>query len=89
LRQLADVNFSGVPTGTPGSGPPRAGALNFPADRRVFVVLQGTDFIEPDAAAADLSASGNDKVLPTAFPFIAAPHPLPGEPGTIGFPPQQ
>jgi Domain of unknown function (DUF4331) len=89
LRQLADVNFSGVPAGTPGSGPSRAGALNFPADRRVFVVLQGTDFIEPDAAAADLSASGNDKPLPTSFPFVGAPHPLPGEPGTIGFPPQQ
>ncbi|MCI0350601.1 MAG: DUF4331 domain-containing protein [Acidobacteriales bacterium] len=89
LRQLADVNFSGVPAGTPGSGPPRAGALNFPADRRVFVVLQGTDFIEPDAAATDLANVGNDKALPTTFPFVAAPHPLPGEPGTIGFPPQQ
>lgn len=88
LRQLADVNFP-AGSGIPGSGPPRARALNFPADRRVFVVLQGTDFIEPDTAVADLAASGNDKPLPAAFPFVAAPHPLPGQPGTIGFPPQE
>jgi hypothetical protein len=88
LRQLADVNFP-AGSGLPGSGPRRAGALDFPADRRVWVVLQGTDFIEPDAGATDVTAGGNDKALPTAFPFVGAPHPLPGEPGTIGFPPQQ
>jgi hypothetical protein len=88
LRQLADVNFP-AGSGLPGSGTPRPGALNFPADRRVFVVLQGTDFIEPDAAAIDLSTAGNDKDLPASFPFIAAPHPLPGQPGTIGFPGQE
>ena len=76
LRQLADVNFSGVGA-VPGSGPPRPGALNFPADRRVFVVLQGTDFIRPDAALGDLSTSGNDVALPTTFPYVGAPHPLP------------
>jgi hypothetical protein len=76
LRQLADVNFSGVGA-VPGSGPPRPGALNFPADRRVFVVLQGTDFIRPDTTLRDLSISGNDVSLPAVFPYIAPPHPLP------------
>ena len=76
LRQLADVNFSGVGA-VPGSGPARPGALNFPADRRVFVVLQGTDFIRPDTTLRDLAISGNDVSLPSAFPYIAPPHPLP------------
>ena len=76
LRQLADVNFP-VGIGIPGSGPPRPGALNFPADRRVFVVLQGTDFIRPDATLTDLSVSGNDVALPAAFPYVAPPHLLP------------
>lgn len=76
LRQLADVNFSGVGA-VPGSGPPRPGALNFPADRRVFVVLQGTDFIRPDATLGDVSISGNDVSLPSTFPYIGAPHLLP------------
>ena len=76
LRQLADVNFP-VGIGIPGSGPPRPGALNFPADRRVFVVLQGTDFIRPDATLTDLSVSGNDVALPAAFPYVASPHLLP------------
>lgn len=88
LRQLADVNFP-AGSGLPGSGTPRAGALNFPDDRRIFVVLQGTDFIEPDAGITDLTNVGNDKALPAVFPFIAAPHPLPGEPGTVGFPAQE
>lgn len=85
-RQLADIDFAG-------SG--RAGAFNFPlnnlaaADRRVFVVLQGTDFIRPDSQVPDLSASGNDRPLLTVFPFLATPHPVPGEPGTVGFPAQQ
>jgi len=89
-RQLADIDFAG-------SG--RAGALQFPlnnlaaADRRVFAVLQGTDFIKPDADVADLTTSGNDRPLLSVFPFLAKPHPLPGEttpaPGTVGFPPQQ
>ena len=89
-RQLADVDFTG-------SG--RAGALPFnlsnlaTADRRVFAVLQGTDFIRPDSTLGDLTVSGNDRPLQTSFPFLAMPHPLPGAttpaPGTVGYPAQQ
>ncbi len=103
LRQLSDVKF---PTGSgiPGSGP--AGtrvALDcnaYPAcgDRRVLVVLQGTQFIKPDAAIGTYATSGgtpsaaivgNDRAFLAAFPYIAAPAPLPGEPGTTGYPAQQ
>ena len=94
LRQLADVRF---PSGSmlPGSGPVGSrAALDcsvLPAcpDRRVLVVLQGTDFVKPDATLGDLSASGNDRSLLTTFPFLGAPHPLPGDSGTVGFPAQQ
>lgn len=94
LRQLADVQF---PAGSmvPGSGSlGNRVALNctvLPAcpDRRVLVVLQGTTFIKPDSAIPILTTEGNDRSFLTTFPFIAKPHPLPGEPGTVGFPPQQ
>jgi len=96
-RQLADVRFPSG-TGLPGSGPAGTrAALDctvLPAcpDRRVLVVLQGTQFIKPDAQLGDLSSSGNDRPLLTSFPFLAEPHPLPGEnapaPGTVGFPTQ-
>ena len=94
LRQLADVLF---PPGSnlPGSGPlgSRA-ALNCSVvpqcpDRRVLVTLQGTDFIRPDSTLGDLTVSGNDRTLPTTFPFQGTPHPLPGDTGTVGFPGQQ
>jgi hypothetical protein len=94
LRQLADVQFP-AGSGVPGSGPPDGRAaldctvLPSCPDRRVLIVLQGTDFIKPDSAVADLTMSGNDRPLLLTFPFIANPHPLPGEPGTIGFPVQQ
>ena len=84
LRQLADVNFPAA-LKVPGSGPARANALTFP-DRRIFAVLQGTDFIRPDSTLGDLTTSGNDKPLPNQFPFLAAPHPRPGDDGTIGIP---
>jgi Domain of unknown function (DUF4331) len=84
LRQLADVNFPAA-LKVPGSGPARAGALAV-TDARVGAVLQGTQFIRPDSALADLANSGNDKPLPNQFPFLAEPHPRPGDPGTIGFP---
>src|SRR2546425_1077290 len=93
-RQLADVKFpDGFLGGIPGSGPLGSRkALIFP-DRRIFVVLQGTDFIKPDAQVPDVSQSGNDRPLLLEFPFFAFPHPLPGEavpaPGTVGFPPPQ
>lgn len=92
-RQLADVNFpQGL--GVPGSGAPRPGALTFATDRRVLAVLQGTDWIKPDAQVGNVSGNvapfgGNDQPLLAQFPFLAAPHPLPGEAGTVGFPAQQ
>ena len=82
LRQLADVKFPDG-SGLPGSGPTgMRAALNcsvLPAcpDRRVLVVLQGTDFIKPDAQVPDLTTSGNDATFNTSFPFIANPHGLP------------
>ncbi|SPF36309.1 exported hypothetical protein [Candidatus Sulfopaludibacter sp. SbA4] len=80
LRQLADVNFPSS-LGVPGSGPARAGALTFP-DRRIFAVLQGSDFVGPDSniGSANLGSSANDLPLLTTFPFLAPPHPRPGDP---------
>lgn len=77
-RQLADVTFPAA-LGVPGSGELRPGSLDFPGDRRVFAVLQGTDFIKPDAALLSFGDSGNDKTFLAAFPFLAPPHPFPGE----------
>jgi hypothetical protein len=92
-RQLADVNFP-ASLGVAGSGPARAGALNFATDRRVLAVLEGTDWIKPDAQVGNVSGNvapygGDDQPLLSQFPFLADPHPLPGEAGTVGFPPQQ
>jgi len=93
LRQLADVQFPSG-TGIPGSGPlgTRAalGCTQYPEceDRRVLVVLQGTQFITPDANITQY-LDGNDLPLLTTFPYLAAPHPLPGAAGTINFPPQE
>ncbi|HYL76711.1 MAG TPA: hypothetical protein VEU96_21025 [Bryobacteraceae bacterium] len=69
----------------PGSGAPRAGALSS-TDRRFFAVLHGTQFIRPDSTLDDLTTSGNDKPPPAVFPFLAEKHPVPGDPGYIGFP---
>jgi hypothetical protein len=92
-RQLADVNFP-PSLKVPGSGAPRPGALNFATDRRVLAVLQGTDWIKTDDQVGNVSGNaapygGNDQPLIATFPFLAAPHPLPGETGTVGFPAQQ
>ena len=84
LRQLADVNLPAA-LKVPGSGTPRAGALNAD-DRRFYAVLQGTDFIRPDSTLGDLTTSGNDKPLPDTFPFLAEPHARPGDPGNVPFP---
>ena len=92
LRQLADVQF---PSGVTGGGSLGTRvALNcvaFPAcaDRRVLIVVQGTQFIKPDSTLTDYTNGGNDYPLPTSFPYMAAPHPLPGQPGTIDYPTQQ
>jgi hypothetical protein len=68
--------------------------LNFATDRRVLAVLQGTDWIKSDGQVGNVSGNvapfgGNDQPLLAQFPFLAAPQPLPGNPGTVGFPPQQ
>ena len=92
LRQLADVHF---PSGVTGGGALGSRAaldcVAFPAcgDRRVLVVVQGTTFNKPDAQITNFATEGNDRPFLTMFPFVAVPHPLPGEPGTIGFPTQQ
>ena len=70
-RQLADVNFP-ASTGVPGSGPPRANALNFATDPRVLAVLQGTDWIKTDAQVGNVSGNvapygGNDQPLAVDF----------------------
>jgi hypothetical protein len=78
LRQLADVNFP-TALAVPGSGPARKNALTFP-DYRIFVVLQGSQFIGPDSGLADLTTNKlNDAAFPTTFPFFAPPHPRPGD----------
>ena len=93
LRQLSDVQFP-AGSGIPGSGSTvRPGALQctmYPAceDRRVLVVLQGTQFIKPDATIANY-LDGNDYPFLPTFPYISAPHPLPGDAGTIDYPTQQ
>ena len=91
LRQLADVQF---PSGVTGGGPAGTrAALNctaFPAcqDRRVLVVLQGTQFIKPDSTITNY-LDGNDYPFLATFPYAPAPHPLPGAAGTIDYPTQQ
>ena len=94
-REVADVKFPDATfPAVPGSGPKgtrRAldcSALPCP-DRRVLAVLQGTDFIKPDPTLTDLSTNGADRLLSSTFPFLGTAHPLPGSPGTVGFPPQQ
>ena len=96
-RQLADVTFpkgSGLP-GASSDGSVRSGSLDCSSlpcpDRRVLAVLDGTDFIRPDAGivALSLGDSANDLPLSTSFPFLASEHPLPGNPGTVDFPPQE
>ena len=96
-RQLADVTFpkgSGLP-GASRDGSVRPGSLDCSTlpcpDRRVLAVLDGTDFIRPDTriVAQSLGDSANDLPLSTSFPFLASEHPLPGNPGTVDFPPQE
>jgi len=94
-RQLADVKFpAGLLGGIPGSGPlGTRKALNCDpiatCDQRVFAVLQGTDFIKKDTDLLILNTNGDDSPLRADFPYIGVAHPLPGNAGTVGFPPQQ
>ena len=93
VRQFADVKFpSGIPGGGTGSSTSRVAlqCTKYPQceDRRVLVVLQGTDWIKPDASVLDFTFNGNDRAFAT-FPYVPLPQPLPGEPGTTGFPAQQ
>jgi hypothetical protein len=94
-RQLADVKFpDGALGGIPGSGPLGSRkALDCSnlatCDQRVFAVLQGTDWIKKDTDLLILNTNGDDSPLRSNFPFIGVAHPLPGNPGTVGFPPQQ
>ncbi len=92
LRQLADVHFPSTVTGGGPVGTRVALECSlYPncQDRRVLVVVQGTDWIKPDSQVIDETFNGNDRPFLATFPYIALPHPLPGDAGTIGFPPQQ
>ncbi len=92
LRQLADVHF---PTGVTGGGAVGTRAAfecsAFPncQDRRVLVVVQGTNWVKPDSKVLDMTDSGNDRPYLPTFPYAPAPQPIAGDPGTTGFPPQQ
>ena len=103
LRQLSDVKFP-TGSGVTGSGPVGSrfalGCTAFPAceDRRVLAVIQGTQWIKPDATITTYATTGgqpqaatvgNDRAFIATFPYIAAPAPIPGEPGTTGYPAQQ
>jgi len=58
-------------------------------DARIFNVLQGTDWIKTNPLEIpNLTISGESVPLPAAFPYLGI-NPTPGEPGTVGFPPQQ
>jgi hypothetical protein len=91
LRQLADVHFPSGVTGGGALGSRAAlGCTQFPQceDRCVLVVLQGTQFIKPDNTITNY-LDGNDYPFLATFPYIPAPHPLPGAAGTIDYPTQQ
>lgn len=58
-------------------------------DARIFAVLQGTDFIEQLPTDVENAANqvSQQKALTTTFPYVGL-DPVPGEPGTSDFPPQ-
>jgi Domain of unknown function (DUF4331) len=92
LRQLSDVQFpSGIPGGGTLGSRVTLNCLAYPAcgDRRVLVVLQGTQFVKADNTITTWNYEGNDLPFLTTFPYLAAPHPLPGAAGTINYPVQQ
>lgn len=59
-------------------------------DARIFAVLQGTDFIEqlPTDVENVANQVSQQRLLTTTFPYMSL-NPVPGEPGTKNFPPQQ
>jgi hypothetical protein len=103
-RELVDVCYTPAGENIPNRHCLRLVSARYPAtppgissDSRVTAVLQGTDFIEPDAAVDaldplgainNLANSGNDRILNTDYPYFASQHPVPGENGedTTGFP---
>jgi len=103
-RELTDVCYTPAGENIPGRRCLRLVSARYPAtppgissDSRITAVLQGTDFIEPDAAVDtldplgainNLANSGNDRMLNTDYPYFASQHPVPGELGedTTGFP---
>lgn len=60
-------------------------------DARIFLVLQGTDFIEtnPLDVANAANQVSNQRLLESTFPYLGLANPVPGEAGTNNFPPQQ
>ena len=59
-------------------------------DARIFLVLQGTDFIEQLPTDVENAANqvSQQRLLTKTFPYIGL-NPVPGEPGTSNFPAQQ
>ncbi|MGB8510609.1 MAG: DUF4331 family protein [Pyrinomonadaceae bacterium] len=97
------VNITGL---VPGSGPqgsrhslqctqlalsPLPQILTPCEDARIFVVLQGTDFIEqlPTDVANLANQVSQQRLLESIFPYLGKANPVPGETGTKNFPQQQ
>ncbi len=95
-------SVAGLPTPLPGSGPQGTrktlqctqllvnpvGDEPLCEDHRVQVVLSGTNFVRTDLSLPDITQTGNDRPFRSNFPWLADPHPLPSDTGTVGFPPQ-
>lgn len=60
-------------------------------DARIFVVLQGTDWIETNPLDINNAANqvSNQRLLESTFPYLGKANPVPGEAGTTNFPPQK
>lgn len=60
-------------------------------DARIFVVLQGTDWIEtlPTDVNNVANQVSSQRLLESTFPYLGKANPVPGEAGTSNFPPQQ
>ncbi len=60
-------------------------------DSRIFLVLQGSDFIERSVLDINNLANqvSDQRPLRSSFPYFGRANPVAGEPGTSEFPPQQ